>query len=83
MFKKTRKRLMRRPFIRYKRGGTALPIQRMHMENFLRGYQIGFDRKANSKYIKYQHGGALPLLAMAGKAIGKVLLKLLANEVLN
>ena len=75
--------MRKRRYIRYQTGGTAILIRCGHIVNFLRGYQLSFGRKANLKHIKYQCGGALPLLAMAGKAAGKMLLKLLANKVLN
>ena len=75
--------MRKKRYIRFQTGGKAILIRHGCIGNFLKGYQLGFSRKANSKYIKYQHGGTLPLLAMTGKVTGKVLLKLLANKVLN
>ena len=64
------------------RGGTAHYTGGRFGRRF---YQLGSSKRKRrkSKYIKYQCGGALPLLAMFGKLVGKALLNLVGNKILN
>ena len=71
--------------ISFQRGRTAISTGRHDWRRFLGSYQLesGKRKRKKSKYIKYQRGGARPLLGMVGKLAGKALLNLLANKISN